>query len=63
MTRKFQTINQVRKFLQENGSAFRGIYGEVYTLANGRKVEFKDRAARNCWGISSEATEMVEAAR
>jgi hypothetical protein len=63
MTHRFQTINQVRKFLQENGAEFRGIYGEVYTLANGSRVKFQDRSARNCWGISSEATEMIEVAR
>jgi hypothetical protein len=59
---KFQTINQIRKFLRENGSEFRGIYGEVYTLADGRRVKFQDRASRNCWGIPSEATEMIEVA-
>ena len=59
---KFQTVNQIRKVLQQNGSEFRGIYGEVYTLTDGRRVEFQSRATRNTWGISNEATEMVEVA-
>jgi hypothetical protein len=31
-------------------------------LADGRRVKFQDRASRNCWGIPSEATEMIEVA-
>lgn len=61
MTRKFQTINQVRKFLADNNCQYRGIYGHVYTLANGSRVKFIDRSTKNTWHISNEATEMVEA--
>jgi hypothetical protein len=59
---KFQTIAKVRRFLQENGTLFRGIYEGPYTLADGRKVNFIDRSTGNTWGIRNEATEMVEAA-
>jgi hypothetical protein len=59
---KFSTIAQVRKFLRQNGVVeFRGLY-ETYTLTDGRVVKFIDRATRNCWGLSNEASEMVEVA-
>jgi len=56
---KFQTIAQIRRFLQNQNIQFRGIY-EHYRLADGRLVTFKDKSTSNTWGLRNEATEMVE---